>query len=36
MKGGFVSKRETKVKELACLELSIFPHLSLSIHILTR
>ena len=36
MKGGFVSKRETKVKELACLKRSIFLHLSLSILILTR
>ena len=35
MKGSFVSKHETKVKELACLKLSIFLHLSLSIHILT-
>ena len=34
MKGSFVSKHETKVKELACLKLSIFLHLSLSIHIL--
>ena len=36
MKGSFVSKHETKGKELACLKLSIFLHLSLSIHILTR
>lgn len=36
MKGSFVSKHETKVKELACLKLSILLHLSLSIHILAR